>query len=94
MARQKNAESALKKILIARSGGFCEICHRYFGVNLQKHEVITRAERGDVLDPENCLMLCQECHDKETTKKGASEKTMIIRSKVKYESPIPKWLKN
>ena len=87
-------ESELKKILLVRSGGRCEICGQLpdaFG--LSKHEIKTRAEGGDPLNPENCLMTCRSCHDKETTRKGSSDKTAQIRKDFTYSSPVPKWLK-
>lgn len=94
MSRQKRLETELKRKLIIACGGNCQICGKHAPYLLQKHEIKTRAEGGDPLDPNNCLMLCPDCHWKETLKKGASEKTKYIRDNYTYKAPIPKWLES
>lgn len=59
----------LKWSLIAMRGTGCEACHltpegadpaRPFD---DMHEKLTRARGGDVLDPDNILLVCRTCHD-------------------------------
>lgn len=63
MAAQLKKERALKEVLIERCGYLCEKCHKppdWRG--LSKHEIKSRAQGGDPLDPSSCLMLCGKCH--------------------------------
>lgn len=65
---QLREEAKLKRILLSRSNGRCEKCHGLPDTlrGLVKHEIKSRAQGGDPLDPKNCIMLCGACHTWET----------------------------
>ena len=66
MAAQKIKERELTQQLLERCQGFCEICRRWPDWRgLSKHEKKSRAQGGDSLDPDNCLMACGFCHSGE-----------------------------
>lgn len=52
-----NAE--LKRFLQERSGGICERCHENKGVHVHR---IIRGSNGGKYNKENCVLLCEECH--------------------------------
>jgi len=66
-AQQNRKEAELKIKLLDRCQGLCEECGKSpteFPFTLDKHEIVFRSHGGDPLDPDNCLMLCRQCHDK------------------------------
>jgi hypothetical protein len=66
MAKQKRLEKELILKLLERCHGLCELCGKWPDWRgLSKHEKIFRSQGGDPLDPNNCLMICGICHDKE-----------------------------
>ena len=61
--KQVKEEQKLKKELVEKCGGLCELCHQppdFRG--LQKHEIIFRSHGGNSLDRDNVLLLCAKCH--------------------------------
>lgn len=62
MKIQKTAENKLKQQMLAFCGYKCEVCRKAEG-KLDKHEIQSRAQLGDPLDPLNCIILCRECHN-------------------------------
>ena len=59
-------EVGIRIALEARCKGRCEKCGRkpdWRG--LSKHEIKSRSRGGDPTDPNNCLLLCGECHSAE-----------------------------
>ena len=65
-AKQSREEKLLIGRLIIRSGGLCEECKsKADWRGLSKHEIKSRAQGGDPLDPANCVMLCGRNHSKE-----------------------------
>ena len=66
MVAQKSKERVLIHQLLERCSGLCEICGRWPDWRgLSKHEKKSRAQGGDSLDPDNCLMACGFCHSGE-----------------------------
>jgi hypothetical protein len=64
MAKQKRQEDKLSLKLAELSGNCCEICGKYKPIfGLHKHEIVRRGQQGDELDPLNCLLLGNCCHD-------------------------------
>jgi 5-methylcytosine-specific restriction endonuclease McrA len=67
--KQVVEERKLKKQLLERCQGKCECgCNRYpteYPFVLDKHEIIFRSHGGDPLDPENCVILRRDCHDRQ-----------------------------
>jgi len=70
ISKERRTQLAHERILIGqlliRCGGKCEKCKRkpdWRG--LSKHEIIKRSQGGNPLDPNNCLMLCGGCHNRE-----------------------------
>lgn len=50
-------------LLWKRAGGKCEKCHKLPDFRgLSKHEIKSRAQGGDPTDPDNCQLLCGNCH--------------------------------
>jgi len=65
-AKVMYGERKLRRELLERSGGFCEICHELPDFRgLMKHEKLHRSQGGDPTDKDNCLMLCGKCHSKQ-----------------------------
>lgn len=63
---QMREEVVLKQQLLIRCKGLCEICGNLPDWRgLSKHEIKSRAQGGDPLDPDNCLMTCGKCHSGE-----------------------------
>jgi len=63
---QKRKEVELIQALLIRCNGLCEKCGGLPDFRgLSKHEIVFRSHGGDPLDPDNCLMLCGDCHAKE-----------------------------
>lgn len=63
---QTKAEQKLKQELLIRCKGLCEVCHKpptKFPFTLDKHEIIFRSKGGNPLDPNNCIMVCRDCHN-------------------------------
>jgi 5-methylcytosine-specific restriction endonuclease McrA len=67
MTRQQRREQRCKDTLRRRSGGRCEACDTLNpGIRrpgLDKHEIKSRARGGDPTDPNNCMLVCRQCHD-------------------------------
>lgn len=64
MVKQKKQENELSLKLAELSGNCCEICKlRADFRGLHKHEIISRGQQGNEVDPMNCLLLCLNCHD-------------------------------
>lgn len=64
MAQQKRQEDKLSMKLAELSGNRCEICGKPPNfAGLHKHEIIRRGQQGDELNPLNCLLLGNCCHD-------------------------------
>jgi len=63
---QLRKEALLKIELLDRARGRCEKCGNLPDWRgLSKHEIKSRAQGGDPLDPDNCEMLCGGCHSLE-----------------------------
>lgn len=63
--------------------GQCQLC--YTIKNLQLHHIYYRSERIDLIDdPDNCIMLCDECHKLvHSDKKYWQNKLIEKRKKIK-----------
>ena len=64
MIKQRKAETELSLKLAELSGNRCEVCGVFKPpLGLHKHEIITRGRLGNELDKNNCLLLCNFCHN-------------------------------
>jgi hypothetical protein len=64
MIKQRKSEDKLSLKLAELSGNCCEICKVFKPVfGLHKHEIIKRSHQGNEVDPMNCLLLCNSCHN-------------------------------
>jgi hypothetical protein len=72
-AREKRDDQAARSycrlVVWKRAGYRCESCGRpvkmasdFFKDVGQVHEKVSRAKGGDPTDPENCVLLCYDCH--------------------------------
>jgi hypothetical protein len=64
MQIQRRQEDKLSLKLAELSGNRCEVCGVFKPpLGLHKHEIITRGRLGNELDKNNCLLLCNFCHN-------------------------------
>lgn len=54
--------AGVKQQKILETGGYCEICETYHGLNLIAHHKLRRSYNVHTI--ENCAVVCQSCHDK------------------------------
>lgn len=65
MAAQKRQEAKLTQRMLEKCQGPCMNCGNWPDFRgLSKHEKVFRSQGGDLLDPENCELLCGDCHTK------------------------------
>ena len=60
--QQLKAERVLTARLIIKQNGKCANCGRGLGWRSAKHELKSRAQGGNPMDEENCILLCGKCH--------------------------------
>lgn len=60
--RQMRQERLLELELCEKYGYCCHYCGKTSLI--VKHEIVFRSHGGDPTDPENCIILCRECHNK------------------------------
>lgn len=53
------------------------------------HEVLSRARGGSILDPDNCVALCHDCHAWVTTHPAQALAAGWLRSSWDLEPPMP-----
>lgn len=63
--KQLLLENELKRLLYKKQGGLCAKCKRkldWHWAGWDKHEIKSRSQGGDPLDPNNCELVCRLCH--------------------------------
>ena len=60
--KRESVEDKTYKAVYERDNGICRVCGS--GRNLHLHHVIYRSEdKSKINDINNCIMLCNECHE-------------------------------
>ena len=84
-AAEDRQYSEFRRDLIEARGQRCEIqestlCDA-FKMRLEVHHILTRGRGGRLLDPDNCLVLCPDCHGRvHDHPKWATEKGYLRHS--------------
>jgi len=65
-----------------RAGGYCEVCHTYYGERLELHHILRRKIEAR---SENCIMLCQSCHRGTSGIHGRDGHELDLKLKLKLQ---------
>lgn len=70
----------LRRVLVAEmlTDALCKRCETQRATEV--HELKTRARGGSILDPENCVALCHECHRWVTENPAAARQSGWLRN--------------
>lgn len=80
--QQNRERDFVRKVIMKERGALCEAmipatC-TYVGTDL--HEILTRARGGSIIDPDNILLLCRECHGFITSQPAWSKENGFVVS--------------
>jgi len=85
-SKKMEAKYRQRRALVVKILDEFQICQRCsWKRSTDVHEVLSRARGGDILDPDNCVALCRDCHNFVTTHpKMAEEEGWLRHSWDKY----------
>lgn len=85
-SKKMEAKYRQRRVLVVKILDEFPICQRCsWKRSADVHEVLSRARGGDILDRDNCVALCRDCHNYVTTHpKLAAEEGWLRHSWDKY----------